>query len=109
MFPKGGMGGMMKQAQQMQKKMAQIQSEIEQLKIEGKSGGGMVEVVVDGKKNLLSISLNPEILKEDKEMLEDLIVVAVNDGIKKVDSISKEKMASVTGGMNLPLDFKLPF
>ena len=102
MFPKGGMGGMMKQAQQMQKKMAQIQSEIEQLKIEGKSGGGMVEVVVDGKKNLLSISLNPEILKEDKEMLEDLIVVAVYDGIKKVDSISKEKMASVTGGMNLP-------
>ena len=102
MFPKGGMGGMMKQAQQMQKKMAQVQSEIEQLKIEGKSGGGMVEVVVDGKKNLLSISLNPEILKEDKEMLEDLIVVAVNDGIKKVDSISKEKMASVTGGMNLP-------
>ena len=102
MFPKGGMGGMMKQAQQMQKKMAQIQSEIEQLKIEGKSGGGMVEVVVDGKKNLLSISLNPEILKEDKEMLEDLIVVAVNDGIKKVDSISKEKMASVTGGMNIP-------
>ena len=102
MFPKGGMGGMMKQAQQMQKKMAQIQSEIEQLKIEGKSGGGMVEVVVDGKKNLLSISLNPEILKEDKEMLEDLIVVAGNDGIKKVDSISKEKMASVTGGMNLP-------
>ena len=102
MFPKGGMGGMMKQAQQMQKKMAQIQSEIEQLKIEGKSGGGMVEVVVDGKKNLLSISLNPEILKEDKEMLEDLIVVAVNDGIKKVDSISKEKMESVTGGMNLP-------
>ena len=102
MFPKGGMGGMMKQAQQMQKKMAQIQSEIEQLKIEGKSGGGMVEVVVDGKKNLISISLNPEILKEDKEMLEDLIVVAVNDGIKKVDSISKEKMESVTGGMNLP-------
>jgi len=102
MFPKGGMGGMMKQAQQMQKKMAQIQSEIEQLKIEGKSGGGMVEVVVDGKKNLLSISLNPEILKEDKEMLEDLIVIAVNDGIKKVDSISKEKMESVTGGMNLP-------
>ena len=102
MFPKGGMGGMMKQAQQMQKKMAQVQSEIEQLKIEGKSGGGMVEVVIDGKKNLLSISLNPEILKEDKEMLEDLIVVAVNDGIKKVDSISKEKMASVTGGMNLP-------
>ena len=102
MFPKGGMGGMMKQAQQMQKKMAQVQSEIEQLKVEGKSGGGMVEVVVDGKKNLLSISLNPEILKEDKEMLEDLIVVAVNDGIKKVDSISKGKMASVTGGMNLP-------
>tara|TARA_Y100000996_G_C22518719_1_gene641521 strand:+ start:38 stop:355 length:318 start_codon:yes stop_codon:yes gene_type:complete len=102
MFSKGGMGGMMKQAQQMQKKMTQIQSEIDALKIEGESGGGMVKVVVDGKKNLLSINLSPDLMQEDKEMLEDLILVAINNAIKEVDTISKEKMASVTGGMNIP-------
>ena len=102
MFSKGGMGGMMKQAQQMQKKMTQIQSEIDALKIEGESGGGMVKVVVDGKKNLLSVNLSPDLMQEDKEMLEDLILVAINNAIKEVDTISKEKMASVTGGMNIP-------
>ena len=102
MFSKGGMGGMMKQAQQMQKKMAQVQSEIDALKIEGESGSGMVKVVVDGKKNLLSVNLNPDLMQEDKEMLEDLILVAINNAIKEVDAISKEKMSSVTGGMNIP-------
>ena len=102
MFSKGGMGGMMKQAQQMQKKMTQIQSEIDALKIEGESGGGMVKVVVDGKKSLLSVNLSPDLMQEDKEMLEDLILVAINNAIKEVDTISKEKMASVTGGMNIP-------
>ena len=102
MFPKGGMGGFMKQAQQMQKKMAQIQSEIDDLEIKGESGGGMVKVVVSGKKTLISVDVNPEIMKEDKEMLEDLILIATNNAIQKVDDISKEKMSSVTGGMNLP-------
>ncbi len=102
MFSKGGMGSMMKQAQQMQKKMAQVQSEIDALKIEGESGSGMVKVVVDGKKNLLSVNLNPDLMQEDKEMLEDLILVAINNAIKEVDAISKEKMSSVTGGMNIP-------
>ena len=102
MFSKGGMGGMMKQAQQMQKKMTQIQSEIDALKIEGESGGGMVKVVVEGKKSLLSVNLSPDLMQEDKEMLEDLILVAINNAIKEVDTISKEKMASVTGGMNIP-------
>tara|TARA_Y100001970_G_scaffold50742_1_gene64199 strand:+ start:1890 stop:2207 length:318 start_codon:yes stop_codon:yes gene_type:complete len=102
MFPKGGMGGLMKQAQQMQKKMAQIQSEIDSLEISGESGGGMVKVVVSGKKNILSVDINPDAITDDKEMLEDLILVAINDAIKKVDDISKEKMGSVTGGMNVP-------
>ena len=102
MFPKGGMGGFMKQAQQMQKKVAQIQSEIDALEIKGESGGGMVKVVVSGKKTLISVDVNPEIMKEDKEMLEDLILIATNNAIQKVDDISKEKMSSVTGGMNLP-------
>ena len=102
MFPKGGMGGFMKQAQQMQKKVAQIQSEIDALEIKGESGGGMVKVVVSGKKTLISVNVNPEIMKEDKEMLEDLILIATNNAIQKVDDISKEKMASITGGMNVP-------
>ena len=102
MFPKGGMGGFMKQAQQMQKKVAQIQSEIDALEIKGESGGGMVKVVVSGKKTLISVDVNPEIMKEDKEMLEDLILIATNNAIQKVDDISKEKMASITGGINVP-------
>ena len=102
MFPKGGMDGLYKQAQQMKKKMSQVQSEIDALEIEGESGGGMVKVVVSGKKTLISVDVNPEIMKEDKEMLEDLILIAVNNAIEKVDGISKEKMASITGGMNVP-------
>ena len=102
MFPKGGMDGLYKQAQQMKKKMSQVQSEIDALEIEGESGGGMVKVVVSGKKTLISIDVNPEVMKEGKEMLEDLILIATNNAIEKVDGISKEKMASITGGMNVP-------
>ncbi len=102
MFPKGGMDGLYKQAQQMKKKMSQVQSEIDALEIKGESGGGMVKVVVSGKKTLISVDVNPEVMKEDKEMLEDLILIAVNNAIEKVDDISKEKMASITGGMNVP-------
>ena len=102
MFPKGGMDGLYKQAQQMKKKMSQVQSEIDALEIKGESGGGMVKVIVSGKKTLISVDVNPEVMKEDKEMLEDLILIAVNNAIEKVDDISKEKMASITGGMNVP-------
>jgi len=102
MFPKGGMGGIYKKAQQMQKKMADIQSEIDSMEVEGMSGGNMVKASISGRKKILSINLNPDILKEDKEMVEDLIVVAINQAIEKVDKISKEKMGSLTGGMNIP-------
>ena len=102
MFSKGGMGGFMKQAQQMQKKMAEIQSEIDALEIEGQSGGGMVKVLVSGKKILLSVDIASDLMSEDKEMLEDLILVATNNAIQKIDDISKEKMAAITGGMNVP-------
>ena len=102
MFPKGGMGGIYKKAQEMQKKMADIQSEINSMEIEGVSGGNMVKVVINGEKKILSLNLDPEVLKEDKEMLEDLVVVAINQAIEKVDAMSKEKMGSLTGGMNIP-------
>ena len=78
------------------------QSEIDALEIGGESGGGLVRVVVSGKKILISIDVNPELMKEDKEMLEDLVLVAVNQALEKVDKISQEKMGSLTGGMNIP-------
>ena len=101
-LPKGGMGGIYKKAQEMQKKMADIQLEIDSMEIEGSSGGGMVKTVVNGKKRVLSLNINPDILNEDKEMLEDLILVAINQAIEKIDVISKDKMGSLTGGMNIP-------
>ena len=102
MFPKGGMSGMYKKAQEMQKKMADIQSEISSMEVEGSSGGDMVKAVVSGEKKILSLNLDSDLLNEDKEMIEDLILVAINQAIEKVDSISKEKMGSLTGGMNIP-------
>ena len=102
MFPKGGMSGIYKKAQEMQKKMADIQSEINSMEVEGSSGGDMVKAIVSGQKKILSLNLNPDILNEDKEMLEDLILVAINQAIEKVDSISKDKMGPLTGGMNVP-------
>jgi len=102
MFPKGGMGGLYKQAQEMQKKMAQVQAEIDALEVGGESGGGMVKVLVSGKKTLISVNIASELMNEDKEMLEDLILVAINNAIQEVDRISKKKMSSITGGMNVP-------
>jgi len=101
MFPKG-MGGMMKKAQQMQKEMAKIQKEIEELEVDGQSGGGLVRVVVSGNKKILSVNIDSEVMKEDKEMVEDLILSATNQALENIDKISKEKMAPVTGGLNIP-------
>ena len=103
MFPKGGgMGGMVKKAQQMQKKMAEIQGELESIEVVGESGGGMVKVTVSGKKKIVSIDINEELLNEDKEMLEDLVLVATNQALDKVDAISKDKLGGLTGGMSIP-------
>ena len=102
MFSKGGMGGMVKKAQQMQKKMEEIQKELDSMEVVGESGGGMIKVIASGKKKLVSININEELLNDDKEMLEDLILVATNQALDKVDAISKDKMGGVTGGMNIP-------
>ncbi|NOZ09018.1 MAG: YbaB/EbfC family nucleoid-associated protein [FCB group bacterium] len=100
MFPKGGnMAGMLKQAQQMQAKMAKAQAELEDLLVEGQSGGGMVTVTANGKKDIVSIKIEKEILEEDIEMVEDLILVAVNQALQNAASAAEEKMNSVTGGM----------
>ena len=101
MFPKG-MGGMVKQAQQMKKKFNQVQDELEKLDIEGQSGGGMVKVIVNGKKDVKSVAIDPNVLNEELDMVEDLILAAVNKAMDNADKISKDKMASLTGGLNIP-------
>tara|TARA_Y100000814_G_scaffold199063_1_gene146543 strand:- start:627 stop:938 length:312 start_codon:yes stop_codon:yes gene_type:complete len=100
MFGKGM--NMVKQAQQMQKKMAQIQQELDEMRIEGTSGGGMVKAVVNGKKDLVSININPDILTEDAEMVEDLVLAAIKEASSNADSISQDKMGALTGGMKIP-------
>ena len=101
MFPKG-MGGMVKQAQQMKKKINQVQDELEKLDIEGQSGGGMVKVTVNGKKDVKSVRIDQNVLNEDVDMVEDLILAAINKAMDNADKISKDKMASLTGGLNMP-------
>ncbi|MGJ8514387.1 YbaB/EbfC family nucleoid-associated protein [Carnimonas bestiolae] len=106
---KGGMGGLMKQAQQMQEKMQQVQEEIAQQEVEGQSGAGMVKVRMNGRHDVVGISLDPSVMSEEKEFLEDLLAAAVNDAVHKVEVNSKEKMSEATEGMNLPAGFKMPF
>ncbi|NQU68167.1 MAG: YbaB/EbfC family nucleoid-associated protein [Candidatus Marinimicrobia bacterium] len=99
MFPKGGMSGMMKQAQQMQEKMLKIQEELAELKVEGQAGGGLVTVVANGQKDIISIKIEPELLEDDRELLEDILVVAVNQALQNATKLSEEKMNSVAGGL----------
>ena len=97
-----GMSNIYKQAQKMQKDMLKVQNELLELKIEGQSGGGMVKIVVNGKKDPISIDIDEKVLKEDKDMIEDLILAAINKAMDSADKISKDKMASLTGGLNMP-------
>ena len=99
MFPKGGMGKLMKQAQEMQSKMAKAQEELGVIEVEGQSGGGMITALVNGNKELLSLKIEDQILEEDKEMIEDLVVSAVNQAIQNATKAADEKMNSITGGM----------
>lgn len=92
-----------KQAQKMQEQMTKIQEEVEQKTVESVAGGGMIKVVANGKKEILSIKIDPEAVDpDDTETLEDLVMVAVNDVIKKADDMMNEAMESLTGGLNIP-------
>ncbi len=102
-FPGGGMNKMMKQAKQMQEKIAQLQQELEERVVEASAGGGVIEVKVNGKQQLLEIKIQPEVVDpEDIEMLEDLVVAVVNEGIKKSQEMVSSEMAKITGGLNIP-------
>lgn len=99
----GNMNNMIKQAQKMQQDMLKAQQEIEDKEIEATAGGGAVTVKVSGKKELLSIKIDPDVIDaDDIEILEDLIIAAVNEGMRKAEEISAEQMGKITGGMNIP-------
>jgi len=107
---KGGLGNLMKQAQQMQTRMQQVQEDIAKMEVTGESGAGMVKVTVNGAHSCRRVEIDPSLLTDDdKEMLEDLIAAAYNDASRRLEETQKEKMAQVTGGMQLPPGFKMPF
>ncbi len=106
---KGNIGNLMKQAQAMQANVQKAQAEIANIEVEGVAGGGMVKVTMTGRHEVKRVQLEPAIVSEDKEMLEDLIAAAVNDAVHKVEARVQEKMSGVMGGMQLPAGFKLPF
>ena len=105
---RGGIGNMMKQAQQMQAKMQRAQEEIAQLELEGSAGGGLVKVVMSGTHQVRSVHIDPGVM-DDREMLEDLLTTALNDAVKQVEAAVSTRMAAVTGGLGLPPGIKLPF
>ena len=99
MLPKSGMTKMIKKAQELQNQMEKAQQELNSIEIEGQAGGGMVTAKVNGHKELISLDIEPETLKEDKEMIEDMILAAVNQGLQNAGKVAEEKMSSITGGI----------
>lgn len=106
---KGGMGNLMKQAQQMQERMKQAQDEIANLQVTGESGAGLVKITMTGNHNVRRVEIDDSLIADDKEMLEDLVAAAINDASRRVEETSQSKMAEITGGMQLPPGMKMPF
>ncbi|MDM3871153.1 YbaB/EbfC family nucleoid-associated protein [Porticoccus sp. W117] len=104
-----GLNDLMKQAQQMQERMQQMQEEAANAEVEGQSGAGMVKVTMTGRHDVRKVQIDPDLLTEDKEMLEDLLAAAINDAVRKVEAASKDKMSELTAGMQMPPGFKMPF
>lgn len=106
---KGGLGGLMKQAQQMQENMKKMQEQLANVEVEGQAGAGMVKVIMTCRHDVKRVSIDDSLMGEDKEMLEDLLAAAVNDAVRRVEQTSQEKMSGFTSGLNLPPGFKMPF
>jgi DNA-binding YbaB/EbfC family protein len=103
------LAGLMKQAQQMQDNLKRAQEELAQLEVEGVSGAGLVKVVMTCKHDVRRITIDPSLLADDKDMLEDLVAAAFNDGVRRAEELSQEKMGKLTAGMPLPPGMKFPF
>jgi DNA-binding YbaB/EbfC family protein len=109
MFGKGGMGGLMKQAQQMQENMQKMQEDLARAEHVGEAGAGMVKVTMLGSHNVKRVEIDDSLMDDDKDMLEDLIAAAINDAARRVEEHSKNEMSKLTGGMQLPPGMKMPF
>jgi hypothetical protein len=106
---KGGLGNIMKQAQQMQENMQKAQAELESVEVTGESGAGLVKVTMTCRHDVRRVEIDPSLIGDDREMLEDLVAAAVNDANQRVETTTQEKMSSLTAGMGLPPGMKLPF
>lgn len=106
---KGGLGNLMKQAQQMQENMKSMQEELATVEIEGQSGAGMIKIIMTCRYDVRRVSIDDSLIGEDKEMLEDLLVAAINDAVRRVESTTQKRMDGFTSGLGLPPGMKLPF
>ena len=102
-------GNMMKQAEALQRNMQKAQEEIAQMEVVGESGGGMVKVTMTGKHEVKRVQIEPTVIGDDREMLEDLIAAAINDAVRRVETESQQRMSSLMSGLRLPPGFKMPF
>jgi DNA-binding YbaB/EbfC family protein len=106
---KGGMGNMMKQAQQMQERMQKSQEELANMEVTGESGAGLVKITMTCNHAVRRVEIDESLMEDDKEMIEDLVAAAINDSNRRIQETTKEKMAGVTGGMQMPPGMKMPF
>ena len=106
---KSPLASIMQQAQKMQENFKQAQEELAAMEVQGESGGGLVTIIMNGKREARKVSIDPSLVGEDKDMLEDLVAAAINDAVHKVNKAKKEKMSEVTAGMPLPPGFQMPF
>jgi hypothetical protein len=106
---KNQIAGLMQQAQKMQDNMKRMQEELAQLEVEGQAGAGMVKVTMTCKKQVRRVAIDPSLVGDDKDMLEDLVAAAFNDAVRRADETEQQKMSSLTAGMPMPPGFKLPF
>ena len=106
---KNQLAGLMKQAQAMQENMKRAQEELGSIEVEGQSGAGLVKVVMTCKHDVRRVAIDPSLLGEDKDMLEDLVAAAFNDAVRRAEAVSQEKMGKLTAGLPLPPGMKLPF
>lgn len=106
---KNPLASIMQQAQKMQEDFKKAQEEIEAMQVQGESGGGLVTIVMTGKREVRKVTIDPSLVADDKDMLEDLVAAAINDAVHKVDKLKKERMADLTSGIPMPPGFQMPF
>jgi DNA-binding YbaB/EbfC family protein len=106
---KNPLASIMQQAQKMQDNFKQAQEELATIEVQGESGGGLVTIIMNGKREARKVSIDPSLVGDDRDMLEDLVAAAINDAVHKVNKVKKEKMSEITAGMPLPPGFQMPF